>query len=101
MTTLNWMDDPGGWSVAHGTDWTYLIAVDDRNVVLTRWEHDDVVVSAARQAALYAIQLGGAYDAVPSAAEGVTGHLKQAAQAYESGLDVPGHPAWRHGHQPG
>lgn len=110
MTRLDWKSVPGG-ELAEGTDWVYLIAKDERIVVLTRWEprrddHHELSwppsdAEVARQAALHAIQLGGAYGSFPDAATAVSSHLKQAAQAYESGLDVTGYPAWRHGYEPG
>jgi len=107
MTALQWdqLRDRGP-EIASGDSWTYLVAADDRNVVLTRYVteyhgpgrhgREADAADVARQAALYAIQIGGAYEAVPEAAAGVTWHLKHAAQAYESGGDVTGQPAWRH-----
>lgn len=101
MAKLSWIEQaPGGWFLADGTDLTYLITADSRNVVLTRFDRDATPLAAARQAARNAIQLGGAYDAVPEAAAGVITHLKQAAQAYESGIDVTGQPGWWHGYVP-
>jgi hypothetical protein len=104
--TLNWDRLPDGTELACGTGWTYLIARDDRTVTLTRWETASSGLAAgsiaypgmavARQAALYAIQLGGAYGAFSGTADAIAGHLREAAQEYESGRDVTGQPAWRH-----
>jgi hypothetical protein len=109
---LDWTERaPGGALVAHGEAWTYLIAHNDRNAVLTRYGtsysgpgragREQDAARVAREAALYAIQLGGAWDTVPEAVAGVVVHLQESAQAYESGLDVTGQPAWWHGHAQG
>jgi phosphatidylserine decarboxylase len=103
MAELEWTGqilEGRGSLLARGADCVYLITGNERIVVLTRWRGGDGPVSVARQAALNAIQIGGAWDAVPEAVAGVIGHLKQAAQQYESGLDVTGQPAWWHGHNP-
>lgn len=100
MTALAW-HTLGGDQLAAGDDWMYVIAHDGGQAVLTRYlldaaDHADV----ARQAALNAIQLGGAYGAVPEALPPVLDRLKQAAQQYESGIDIAGHRAWWHGYVP-
>jgi hypothetical protein len=96
---LNWIQVPGG-QLASGDSWTYLAARDDRTAVLTRWDSGLTRADVARQAALHAVQIGGAYDAVPEAAAAVLAHLRDAAQAFESGLDVTGQTAWHHGYVP-
>lgn len=93
--TLSWNEISAGILEAHGDDWTYVITQDDRQIVLTRWDAG-ILINAAAQAALNAISIGGAYKEVPEAARGVITHMKQAAQQYESGLDVTGYPAWWH-----
>lgn len=102
MTTLEWNRLPGSTSeLAAGDDWTYLITQDDRAVVLTRWETgpNPAAYEVARQAALYAIRIGGAFGLSPEADAAVIAHLRSAAQQYESGIDVDGQPAWRHGYR--
>jgi hypothetical protein len=103
MTALEWVCGPGGSSeLAAGDDWTYLIAHDDRAMVLTRWEGyaDMSDADVARQAALFAIRIGGAFDAVPEAGAALAAHMRDTAQQYESGIDVTGQPAWWHGYSP-
>lgn len=103
--TLEWIEQsPGGWYLARGSVEDYLIAQDDRGIVLARYASEAAgPVIAARQAALTAIRLDGAYDAVPETARAIIGYLQQAAQAYESGTSsgrftfsgIAAHPAWR------
>lgn len=95
---LEWNTLPGGGEMACGTDWTYLVARDDNTVVLTRWDTgpDPAAHEVASQAALYAIQLGGAYGEFPGVVGVTVVHLKRAAQEYESGRDVTGQRAWWH-----
>jgi hypothetical protein len=97
MTALEWVPLPDGTGeLADGRDWTYLVTRDDRTAVLTRWDRQAGDWAVARQAALNAIMIGGAYDVVPAAAEAVSAHLRNAAQAYEAGTGTGSHPAWRH-----
>jgi hypothetical protein len=96
IMTLKWADPDSGGFLAHGAGEDYLIVWDAHMAVLTRWRRSSGKVAAARQAALNAIQLGGAYDIVPDVTEGVIARLKRAAQEYEAGLDVSAYPAWRH-----
>jgi hypothetical protein len=98
---LEWIRLPGDrGQLASGDSWTYLAARDDRTAVLTRWGSGLTRADVARQAALYAVQIGGAYDVVPEAVAAVLAHLRDAAQAFESRLDVTGQPAWHHGYIP-
>lgn len=99
MTALHWTEIGRDILEAHGTDWTYLVIRDDRTVVLTRFEAVPDFIEVARQAALHAIQIRGAYEVVPETAVSVAARLKQDAQQYESGLDLSW-PAWQHGRQP-
>jgi hypothetical protein len=100
---LEWNQMPDGTGeLASGDDWVYLIAADDRAMVLTRWEVAPAGLSrsgVARQAALFAIRIGGAFDAVPEAGAALAAHMRDTAQQYESGIDVTGQPAWWHGYQ--
>lgn len=101
MTALTWYDMGGGVLEAQGDSWTYLIAADSRQVVLTRFDSEVAGTrSIVRQAALNAIGAGGAYEAVPEAVPAVTARLRQLAQQYEAGIDIDAYPAWRHGYVP-
>ena len=103
MTALEWNQLPGDpGELACGDSWTYLITRDDRAVVLTRWETgpNPAAYEVACQAAMYAIRFSGAYGVVPEAGDVTVAHLRKLAQQYESGLDVAGEPAWRHGYSP-
>jgi hypothetical protein len=88
MTALEWVPLPDGTGeLAYGRDWTYLVTRDNRTAVLTRWDPQAGDWAVARQAALNAIMIGGAYDVVPAAAG-----LRNAAQAYEAGTGIDSHP---------
>ena len=101
MTGLQWTPLDGGSELSSGQDWVYLITRDAGRLVLTRWEPEPNQLGweVARQAALHAIQLGGAWDVVPETTVAIIAHMKDMAQQYESGLDVIGQPAWAHGYQ--
>ena len=98
MTILAWTEQATGALIASGHWNDYLIAHDDRHVVLTRWAAGVSFPVAATQAALHVIQLSGAYDVVPEVIAGVVAHLKLIAQQYEDGLSIESvYPAWRIG----
>jgi hypothetical protein len=93
MTALLWSQVPGSTGeLADGENWTYLVAHDSRTVVLTRWHDSSGDYVAARDAALYAIKLGGVY---PETIAGIIAHLHDMAQEYEDGKDLALYPAWR------
>src|SRR6476661_8604306 len=101
MMDLTWIETGQDGLEARGDSWTYLIAWDDRTVVLTRYdtyysgpgrhgrERDAALV--ARQAALTAIQICTGDGPTRMAA---LASVRTAAQMFESGLDVTGQPAW-------
>jgi hypothetical protein len=95
--TLNWSQDtraPGETEIAVGTDETYLIAADDRHVVLTRFTTGAGQVPETTQAALNAILLA---NPLPDAEAVTRQHMRRVAQQFEDGQDLDGQPAWQHG----
>jgi hypothetical protein len=103
---LQWHESaPGTLEARGGNDQVYLIAWDDRSILLTRYRteyhgpgragRERDALSVARQAAVNAISLDGAYDVAPDARDKVIGHMKQRAGEYEAGGSISDHPAWR------
>lgn len=100
---LNWAETGQDSLEARGRSCTYLLAWNERMIVLTRYGSEYYgpgrhgreadAASVARQAALTAMQVP--VEDGPSRRAAIA-WARNTAETFESGLDVIGQPAWQH-----